>query len=232
MDTVWEPQMEDLDDGTGTEPLHMTMMLKTLARQNGNQAEIELVSHKVRSCQMATKQLKECSSNLASKMFAANAQITGDLYDLRNSTESLERKLALLEMQLLDKSDMAGGEPIASLAEIRVLARKAAGMGSQQGGGKPMKKDLARTTMLGKIRLLRGSTFADVRRLIAEEFDDEGMPDKYKFYTIGDEPELVGIHVKQEERIPIDSAVVYMVPVGEREVSRTPRTPTLSNYPN
>jgi hypothetical protein len=176
----------------------------------GGMEKLAVVQRKVRDIQMTTQQLDERSTTMEAQMAAANERLSGEVQNLRSKTEYLERKIALLENLLITKSDTEGGDSIVTQTDIRMLTMKK-GVGGM--APKPTKADLTRTTMLGKIRLMKDATFADVRRLIIEEFDSEETPDEFKFYTIDDqEPQLLPIHQKQEGRVPVDASVVYMVP--------------------
>jgi hypothetical protein len=229
----WEPEVEDTSDGTGTAPLHMNMMANPymapvgMLGTSGGMEKLAVVQRKVRDIQMTTKQLDDRSTTLEAQMAAANERLTGEVTNLRTKTEYLERKIALLENLLITKSDTEDGDSIVTLTDIRMLTMKK-GMGGI--APKPTKADLTRTSLLGKIRLMKDATFADVRRLIVEEFDGEETPDDFKFYTIDDqESQLLPIHQKQEGRVPVDASVVYMVPTtGNRNDPRSNPNPYLN----
>lgn len=152
-------------------------------------------------------------------------QLRSEVSELRATSETLHRKVVLLE-QILRATPQDQKETMTQLTEVRVLKRSIAGAsggvaqryGAQSGGqmtspvksNGPTKQDLVNASLIGKIGLFRGGTYADARTMIKEDFDDEDVPEDYKFYTLSDDSDLLVIHKKQEAKITIDAMVVYI----------------------
>jgi len=223
----YEPEEYDLSDGTGTAPIHMSMMTTNpymapagMLGTKGGVEKLALLQKKVREMQIDRKTSDGRVQTLEDALQVNNARLTTEVAELKTTTDMLMKKISLLEQLLISKGTNPedGSEPLIHVTDIRLVAtgsKKAAkqyGAATPVSSGKPTKADLAKTSLLGKIRLLKDANYADVRRMMIEEFDDDQMPNAYKFYTIEDgEPELLMIHEKQESRIPVETEVVYIV---------------------
>lgn len=221
----YEPEEYDLSDGTGTAPTHMSMMTTNpymapagMLGTKGGVEKLAVLQKKVREMQIDRKTSDGRVQTLEDTLQVHNARLTTEVGEGKNRIDMLEKKIALLEQLLISKPTADGEESLIHVTDIRLVNMGAKPTAKQYGAqaaapsGKPSKGDLARTSLIGKIRLLKDANYADVRRLMSEEFDETEMPSSYKFYTIEDgEADLLMIHQKQESRIPVETSVVYVV---------------------
>jgi len=91
----------------------------------------------------------------------------------------LEKKLALLENILLASTDSTGLDAHLSV-EVRLIKRE--GFGTRE--SVPMATEVGRSQLIGRTRVLKNSTYADVRATIQEEFDSGGVPNNFRFYFV------------------------------------------------
>lgn len=173
----------------------------------------------------AKEEARESRMKELSTQASEAVQLRSEVSELRATSETLHRKVVLLE-QILRATPQDQKETMSQLTEVRVLKRSIAGTsggvvqryGAQSGGqmtspvksNGPTKQDLVNASLIGKIGLFRGGTYADARTMIKEDFDDEDVPEDYKFYTLSDDSDLLVIHKKQEAKITIDAMVVYI----------------------
>lgn len=223
----YEPEEYDLSDGTGTAPSHMSMMMRNPYMAPGAVAgTVGVAGTKVGLDKLASvqKDVKVMMSkaatadarldNLERGVEVAHESLKVEVAELHSKNAHLEKKIALLEQLLLNTGGGdSGDQSLVTVTEVRLIEKKKQfGAASGQGSGKPLKTDLARASLLGKVRLLKDATFADCRQSINDDFDESELSGMFKFYTVEEgEAELLMLHQKQEPRVPVEAHVVYVM---------------------
>jgi len=223
----YTPEVYDASDGTGTYPTHMGIMASgsnvgmtnpygggVLGTKNG----LDQLNETKKALNMMRTNVGTYDArmiNVEKIVGSTKAQMDEEVAGLKEQVEFLQRKLGMMEQLFTSGGANPLKNNMISVVEVRLLTKaantKTAG-GAAAGIVRPTKADLQRTTLLGKLRLLSNATFSDARKSILDEFDREGLPASFKFFSLEDgENELLHIHERQEARMPIDAVVVYMM---------------------
>lgn len=168
-----------------------------MGRQNPYMAPIGLVGtraglDKYTVVQKAVTQLDGKVSKLQASMQNAQTTLEKEVSELRTQNDLLQRKLNSIESLLSNRSNNDNDDNIINVTEVRLIVKNTVNApkglpGTQNvtmNSNKPTVSDLTSTSLLGKIRLLQNATFGDARRTIMDDFDDDMLPKKFKFYTV------------------------------------------------
>jgi len=181
------------------------------------------VDHRVNANRARIEGIEELMDALAEGL-----TLKQEVTELRAKNVTLEKKLLMLEQFLMKgAADDSEGDGAMTMTEVRLVhigggaAAAAIGKVSARGRGGasdkklPVKADLANTTLVGKIGVMKGTSYGEMRDMISDQFDDSTLPTSYKFFSVeSDSDELLMIHEKQEFKVTLDAYVVYVAVHG------------------
>jgi hypothetical protein len=187
------------------------------------EAAVLEVDHRVNANRARLNGIEELMDALAEGL-----TLKQEVTELRAKNVTLEKKLLMLEQFLMKgAADDSEGDGAMTMTEVRLVhvgggaASAAIGKVSARGRGGasdkklPVKADLATTTLVGKIAVMKGTSYGEMRDMISDQFDDSTLPAAYKFFSVESQSdELLMIHEKQEFKVTLDAYVVYVAVHG------------------
>lgn len=234
------PEVYDASDGTGTYPTHMGVMASgsNVGMTNpygggvlGTKSGLDQLNETKKALNIMRTSVGTYDArmiNVEKEVLSSKSQMETEIAGMKEQIDSLQHKLGMIMDSLTSGAANPSENNMISVIEVRLLTKatntKTAG-GAASGIVRPTKADLQRTTLLGKLRLMSNATFSDARKSILDEFDKEGLPAAFKFFTLEDgENELLQIHERQEARTPIDAVVVYMMQFATMNIHAAPQS--------